>query len=122
MRLAACTLLLACVLASPCSYAADSGGAPPGDAQRGKAVYLEQLCQACHGTVGQGGERGAGPRIAPDPWPYAAFAHQVRKPRQAMPPYTANVLSEQGLADIHAYLRSIRRGPAAKELPLLSGF
>ena len=122
MRLAVCNLLFACTLASVPTYAADTTSAPAGDAQRGKKVYLEQLCQACHGTVGQGGERGAGPRIAPHPWPYAAFANQVRKPRQAMPPYSANVLSEQDLGDIHAYLSAIKPGPAAKDLPLLSGY
>ena len=121
MRLAVRNVLFACTLASAHAHAADTN-APPGDAQHGKKVFLEQLCQACHGTAGQGGERGAGPHIAPNTWPYAAFANQVRKPRQSMPPYSANVLSEADLRDIHAYLSAITPGPAAKDLPLLSGF
>ena len=52
---------------------AQSLGAPAGSAERSRKVYMEQLCYTCHGTAGQGGERGAGPRIAPNPWPYAAF-------------------------------------------------
>ena len=40
--------------------------APAGDAARGKAAYMKQGCYTCHGTVGQGGDRGSGPRIAYD--------------------------------------------------------
>ena len=54
--------------------------APSGDVARGKAAYMKQGCYACHGTVGQGGDRGSGPRIAYDVWPWEAFARQVRSP------------------------------------------
>src|SRR5688500_7718367 len=60
---------------------AQSLGAPAGDAARGERVYMEQLCYTCHGTVGQGGERGAGPKIYPNPFPYQAWVTQIRKPR-----------------------------------------
>ncbi len=95
---------------------------PPGNAERGREVYMQQLCYTCHGTVGQGGERGAGPRIAPGPWPYAAFAQQTRKPRAVMVPYSEKILPERDLRDMHAYLSSIPPAPAAKAVPLLSGF
>ena len=101
---------------------AQTGDAPAGSADRGKRAYMTQHCYTCHGTVGQGGERGAGPRIAPDPWPWAAFAQQTRKPRAVMPPYTEKNLSDQDLADIHAYLRSIPAQRAAKDIPELSNF
>jgi len=97
-------------------------GAPPGSAERGKKVYLEQLCYTCHGTVGQGGERGAGPKIYPNPFPYAAWVMQIRKPRQAMPPYTEKHVSDQDLADMYHYLFSTKPSPAAKDLPLLKDF
>jgi mono/diheme cytochrome c family protein len=90
-----------------------------GSAERGRKVYLEKWCHSCHGTVGQGGERGAGPRIAPNPFPYEAFATQTRRPRANMPRYPVEVLSDQEMADIHAYIASIKPGPAAKDLPLL---
>ena len=95
---------------------------PAGDATRGHKAYMHHLCYTCHGTVGQGGERGAGPRIAPGVWPYVAFAQQVRKPRQAMIPYTEKTLPEQDIADIHAYLRTVKPLPAAKDVPLLRDF
>ena len=34
-----------------------------GDAARGQKAYMHHLCYTCHGTVGQGGERGAGPGL-----------------------------------------------------------
>ena len=36
-----------------------------------------------------------------------------------MPPYAAAVLSDQDLADIHAYLESIPKGTDYKTIPLL---
>lgn len=101
---------------------AQSLGAPPGDARRGGNIYTQQLCHSCHGTVGQGGERGAGPKIYPNPFPYQAFVMQVRKPRQAMPPYSETHVSDQDLADMYHYLFSTKASPAAKDIPLLREF
>jgi mono/diheme cytochrome c family protein len=36
-----------------------------------------------------------------------------------MPRYPAEFLSDKELADIYAYIASIKGGPAAKDLPLL---
>jgi mono/diheme cytochrome c family protein len=83
---------------------------------------MQQLCYTCHGTVGQGGERGAGPRIYPNPFPYQAFVTQIRKPRQAMPPYSPKYVSDQDLADIYHYLFSTKPSPAVKDIPLLRDF
>ena len=102
--------------------AAHAQNAPAGSAERGQKIYMHQACYTCHGTVGQGGERGAGPRIAPNPWPWAAFSQQTRKPRGVMVPYSEKNLPEQDLADIYAYILTIKPGPAAKDIPLLSGF
>ena len=94
--------------------------APTGSVESGKASYQKYMCFTCHGTVGQGGERGAGPRIAPNAWPYQAFAQQVRRPREGMPRYPARFVSDQDLADIYAYVASIKPGRAAKDIPLLA--
>ena len=95
------------------------GQTPQGSAERGRKIYQDKWCHSCHGTVGQGGERGAGPRIAPSPFPYEAFVMQTRRPRANMPRYPVEVLSDQEMADIYAYVASIKAGPAAKDLPLL---
>lgn len=101
---------------------AQSLGAPSGDVDRGRKLYMEQLCYTCHGTVGQGGDRGSGPRIYPNPYPFPAFVIQVRKPRQSMPPYQEKHVSDQDLADMYHYLFSTKASPAAKDVPLLKGF
>jgi ubiquinol-cytochrome c reductase cytochrome c subunit len=97
-------MLVAIVLAG--GAPARAQGAPKGDVANGKRVYMADGCYQCHGTVGQG-SRPTGPHLAPNPLPYEAFAGQVRRPVNAMPPYTSVVLSEQDLADIYAYLVSI---------------
>ncbi len=91
--------------------------APAGDAARGKDLYTKQLCSACHGTVGQGSQYG--PRLAPQPFPWEAFTHQVRTPRSSMPPYAPRYLADAELADIYAYVASIKPGKKASEIPLL---
>jgi mono/diheme cytochrome c family protein len=93
--------------------------APAGDVARGKAAYMKNMCHTCHGTAGQGGDRGSGPRIAFDVWPWQAFAQQVRRPRETMPRYAAEHVPDQDLADIYAYIASVKRGPKAADIPLL---
>ncbi len=93
--------------------------APAGDVARGKAAYMKNMCYTCHGTVGQGGDRGSGPRIAYDVWPYEAFSVQVRRPRESMPRYPKEFVSDQDMADIYAYVSSFKRGAKAGEIPLL---
>ena len=93
--------------------------APAGDAPRGKALYMKNMCHTCHGTAGQGGDRGSGPRIAYDVWPWEGFVQQVRRPRESMPRYDAIHVNDQDLADIYAYVASMKRGAKASEIPLL---
>ena len=93
--------------------------APKGDVAHGKAAFMKNMCYTCHGTAGQGGDRGSGPRIAYDVWPWEAFSQQVRRPREAMPRYTKEQVNDQELADIYAYVSSFRKGPRASEIPLL---
>ena len=108
-------ILAATALALP----ATAQQAPAGDAARGKAAYMKQMCYTCHGTVGQGGDRGRGPRIAYDVWPYEAFAQQTRRPRDVMPRYPVEFLSDQEMADIYAYVASFKKGRKASEIELL---
>jgi hypothetical protein len=43
----------------------------------------------------------------------------VRQPAGQMPPYTSRVVSDQDLADIWAFLRSLPQPPAVKSIPAL---
>jgi mono/diheme cytochrome c family protein len=51
--------------------------------------------------------------------PYPAFAVQVRAPRQDMPAYRTEFVSDQELADMYAYLLTVKPSAAAKDIPLL---
>jgi mono/diheme cytochrome c family protein len=89
-----------------------------GNAEKGKTGYLKHGCWQCHGYAAQGAV--TGPKLAPNPMPYEAFNIFVRNTKGAMPPYAKAVLSDDDLADIHAYLATIPRGPDAKSIPLLN--
>ena len=97
---------------------ASPGTAPAGNAEHGKRAYMDYYCYACHGTVGQGGRDGA--RIAPNPPALATITRYVRKPSGQMPPYTSKVLSDQDIADIYAFLRTIPPPLPVKSIPLLN--
>jgi len=91
---------------------------PAGDAENGKKIYASYGCYQCHGYVGQGSSR-SGPRIAPDPIPFDLFRYIVREPPEVMPPYTDKVVSDQELADIYAYLKSLPPPPNVEDIPEL---
>jgi ubiquinol-cytochrome c reductase cytochrome c subunit len=85
----------------------------------GKTVFNSAGCWSCHGFSGQGG-LGTGPHIArPDMLPKAAFFRQLRRPINAMPPYSAVVLSDSQIDDVYEYLRSLPESPKANDIPLL---
>lgn len=88
-----------------------------GNAENGKRIFLKDGCYECHGTVAQGG---VGPRLAMPAIPQAALTAIVRKGIRGMPPYSAKVLSDAELSDIHAYLESIPAPPPAKNIALLN--
>jgi mono/diheme cytochrome c family protein len=92
----------------------------PGNAARGKQLYLATGCYQCHGTRGEGGGN-AGPRLAPTPIPFEALMLQLRHPRARMPVYTGVVMPDTDVADIYAYLQSVPKGKTAAEIPLLNG-
>ena len=94
------------------------GGAFAASAEKGKAAYTQHGCWQCHGTQGQGAV--TGPKLAPDPMPIETFTTFVRTSNRAMPPYPEAVLSNDELADIHAYLQTIPKPADYKSIPLLN--
>jgi ubiquinol-cytochrome c reductase cytochrome c subunit len=94
------------------------GGAYAASAEKGKAAYLQHGCWQCHGTQGQGAV--TGPKLAPDPMPIETFTAFVRTSNRAMPPYSEAILSNDDLADIHAYLETIPKPADYKSIPLLN--
>ena len=88
------------------------------NAQNGRKLFVKYGCYECHGYEAQG-SIATGPRLGPDPLPLEALKAYVRKPAGEMPPYTEKVVSDQDLADIHAFLESLPQPKPAKDIPLL---
>jgi len=87
-------------------------------AEKGKTAFTQHGCWECHGFAGQGGA--AGKQLAPNVMPLAAMSAFVRNSNGPMPPYTKAVLSEEDLADIHAYLESLPKPRDWKTIPQLA--
>jgi mono/diheme cytochrome c family protein len=92
---------------------------PAGDARNGRKLFENYGCYQCHGREAQGG-LGTGPRLGPKPIAFAQVQRYVRQPTGQMPPYTAKVVSDKDLADIYAFLQSVKQPPPAKDIPLLN--
>jgi mono/diheme cytochrome c family protein len=92
--------------------------APAGNGNRGKALYEQVGCYACHGLAGQGAQA-TGPRLSRTQLPLVAFVAVLRRPLKQMPPYEAAVLSDQDAADIYAYVRQMPAPRDPSTIPLL---
>ena len=91
-----------------------------GDAARGKMIFERNACYQCHGHIGQGTIAGA--RLMQTKLSQAGFIGFVRNPPpSSMPRFQAKIMSDQELADVYAYIKSIPPPKAAKDIPLLSG-
>jgi mono/diheme cytochrome c family protein len=105
--------LFAANIATTFAFAASS--------EHGKAVFIQNGCWQCHGTMGQGSiATSGGKRLAPDPLPWDTFSAFVRSTNRSMPPFSETILSDGDLADIYAYLQSIPKPPAVNSIPLLN--
>ena len=97
-----------------------SSAAVAADAAKGKTLFTQKYgCYQCHGTEGQGSAI-TGPRLAPNPMPYEALSNFVRTSAREMPPYRVQILPDEDLQDIYAYLQSIKPSPDPKSIPLLN--
>lgn len=125
-RLAA-AVLGALAVAALAAAAEPSASSTPGDAARGKALFVKNGCYACHGYDGQGSIY-TGLRIAPNPPPWQVIGAFIRNPpgirrpysnwpNFVMPPFTAQMVSDQDVRDIYAYLKSVRGPAALKSIP-----
>ena len=74
---------------------------PAGSADAGKTIWQGQMCNFCHGPAGEGG---FGPDLAGRALTPAQFRRAIREPWGLMPAYTESQVSDQAIADLHAYL------------------
>ena len=66
-----------------------AAAAPAGRVDVGATIYRKVGCFQCHVNEAQGGANG--PKLGPDPIPFARFTQYVRRPTGDMPPYSEKV-------------------------------
>ena len=117
MRLETFAVGFALLTATAAASAQNTQSAPAGNAEAGKRLYQKHTCFFCHGTAGQGGIDGA--RLAVVARNLQSFTRYVRQPAGRMPAFTDKILSDQELADIFSYVRSLPAAKPVKDIPLL---
>jgi mono/diheme cytochrome c family protein len=103
--LAAVLMALGCAWTARRQVALDSEAASA-VARRGQQVF-SQHCVSCHSDGVPGLRSGLGDT----PLPAAMIALQIRQGRGTMPAFSPDVLSDQALTDLVAYLDAQRSGP-----------
>jgi mono/diheme cytochrome c family protein len=81
-------------------------------------IWVKYGCYTCHGYAAQGG---AGATLFATPPPLPAFTRYVRRPTGVMPPYGESMVTDQEMADIHAFLVSLPKPVDPATIPLLQG-
>jgi mono/diheme cytochrome c family protein len=121
------TLVMLAALAAgvgPASAQNSKDGQPSaqaGDAQKGKAAFIQHGCWQCHDFNGQGSVATSnGKVIARTQLPLDAFIAFVRTTNGQMPPFHPAILSDEDLTNIYAYLQSLPAPKSASDIPLLN--
>ena len=91
--------------------------APTGNPQNGKTIFENLGCNRCHGAHGEGlagaGQNPGIPRIASTSLSFGDFLRLVRKPKGSMPPFSSKQAPDLDVADVYAYLQSLKPAEAA---------
>src|SRR3982750_4487886 len=108
------------LIAGGIAFAQDArpGGSTAASVENGKRLFTRDGCWECHGYAGQGGRDGA--RLADTALTVAQLTRDICQPTGASPAYIDRVMTDQELADIWAYLKSMPTPKAAKDIPLLN--
>lgn len=83
---------------------------------RGRALTATAGCWQCHGYQGQGAT--TGPRLANTEMDVAAMTAFIRTTKK-MPAYSAKVLPDADVADLHAYFTSLPPPASPDSIPAL---
>jgi mono/diheme cytochrome c family protein len=86
-------------------------------AERGQQTFMRVGCYQCHGTDGLG--NGVAPALTPNTLPPIAIASFIRYSAGRMPVYPQEVLSDEEIADIVAYLQAVPPPSSADSIDLL---
>jgi mono/diheme cytochrome c family protein len=85
------------------AFTASLALAQTGDPAAGRDLWAQNNCKSCHGANGEGAY--AGPR-AGDGLTAEQWIAQVRQPRNQMPAYRPDQVSDQAIADMNAYMQT----------------
>jgi mono/diheme cytochrome c family protein len=104
-----CLIVIASSLSPVMLRAAIAGG----DARRGQAIFLKD-CQGCHGPDGKGGGKGFMPHVGPlarkgyiETLPDDYLADVIAAGKSAFMPSWKNTLTQQDIADVVAFIRTL---------------
>jgi mono/diheme cytochrome c family protein len=86
------------------AFTASLALAQTGDPVSGQDLWAQNNCKSCHGANGEGAY--AGPR-AGDGKTAAEWIAQVRQPRDQMPAYRPDQVTDQVIADMQAYMQTL---------------
>lgn len=76
-----------------------------GDPARGKVLYSQRGCVACHGAQAQGD---VGPKLAGTTLSFEAVIHQLREPRGVMQRYLPQDQSDADECDVLIYVKGLK--------------
>ena len=76
-----------------------------GNPARGKTLFSDRGCSACHGDVAQGL---IGPKLAGTALPFSAVIQQLRSPRGTMQRYLPADQSDADECDVYTYVKSLK--------------
>lgn len=74
----------------------------------GRLLFFGYGCATCHGLTGQGGA--VGPVLDPDELSRSEFRRAVRDGPKGMPVFLVEILSDEDLEKVWAFLDAARRG------------
>ena len=97
-------LLFGSLLAGAPLRAQGNGEDSEDDESSGEHLYIARGCLGCHGASARGG---VGPSLAGTRLPFETFLHQLREPRDIMPAFPHEVVSEDDAEGIHEYLQAL---------------
>ena len=94
-------LLVAFVLLVACRFDDEQAA---GNAERGARLFSSLPCSGCHGAMAQGQ---FGPALAGTSLSYEEVRSQVRSPRDQMPAFSPERVSDQELREIYTWLTTL---------------
>jgi cytochrome c2 len=107
----AVSLAVVIVLVMACYMAAFS--APQASADKGKDVYAKQNCKVCHSIAKVGNPKtpldGVGAKLTEDQLTKWIRTPKDMDPKTLMTPYPASKISDADLANLVAYLLSLKK-------------